>query len=58
MSIQVYGCNLVAIEVGDVDKAVAFSQDVFGVEKLEMTPLIWLLPYSEVQKAGVFRVIS
>jgi len=38
MSLQVYGCNLVAIEVGDVDKAVAFSQDVFGVEKLEMNP--------------------
>lgn len=28
MSIQVYGCNHVAIEVGDIDKAVAFYQDV------------------------------
>lgn len=35
MSIQVYGCNHVAIEVGDVDKAVAFYQDVFGLEKLD-----------------------
>lgn len=35
MSIQVYGCNHVAIEVGDIAKAVAFYQDVFGLEKLD-----------------------
>jgi catechol 2,3-dioxygenase-like lactoylglutathione lyase family enzyme len=35
MSIQVYGCNHVAIEVGDIEKAVAFYQDVFGLEKLD-----------------------
>jgi catechol 2,3-dioxygenase-like lactoylglutathione lyase family enzyme len=35
MSIQVYGCNHVAIEVGDVAKAVEFYQDVFGLEKLD-----------------------
>ncbi len=35
MSIQVYGCNHVAIEVGDVEKAVEFYQDVFGLEKLD-----------------------
>ncbi len=35
MSVQVYGCNHVAIEVGDVAKAVAFYQDVFGIEKLD-----------------------
>lgn len=35
MSVQVYGCNHVAIEVGDIDKAVAFYQDVFGLEKLD-----------------------
>jgi catechol-2,3-dioxygenase len=35
MSIQVYGCNHVAIEVGDVAEAVAFYQDVFGLEKLD-----------------------
>ena len=34
MSVQVYGCNHVAIEVGDVEKAVAFYQDVFNLEKL------------------------
>ncbi len=31
MSVQVYGCNHVAIEVGDVEKAVAFYEDVFGL---------------------------
>lgn len=35
MSIQVYGCNHVAIEVGDIEKAVAFYRDVFGLEKLD-----------------------
>jgi catechol 2,3-dioxygenase-like lactoylglutathione lyase family enzyme len=35
MSVQVYGCNHVAIEVGDVEKAVEFYQDVFGLEKLD-----------------------
>ena len=35
MSVQVYGCNHVAIEVGDVEKAVAFYQDVFSLEKLD-----------------------
>jgi len=35
MSVQVYGCNHVAIEVNDVEKAVAFYQDVFHLEKLD-----------------------
>jgi catechol-2,3-dioxygenase len=35
MSVEVYGCNHVAIEVGDISKAVAFFQDVFGLEKLD-----------------------
>jgi catechol-2,3-dioxygenase len=35
MSVQVYGCNHVAIEVGDIGKAVAFYQDLFGLEKLD-----------------------
>lgn len=35
MSVQVYGINHVAIEVDDVEKAVAFYQDVFGLEKLD-----------------------
>lgn len=35
MKVQVYGCNHVALEVGDIDKAVTFYQDVFGLEKLD-----------------------
>jgi catechol-2,3-dioxygenase len=35
MSVQVYGCNHVAIEVGDVKEAVAFYQDLFGLQKLD-----------------------
>lgn len=35
MSVQVYGCNHVAINVGDIEKAVAFYHDVFNLEKLE-----------------------
>jgi len=35
MSVQVYGCNHVAIEVDDVEKAVAFYQDVFNLKKLD-----------------------
>jgi catechol-2,3-dioxygenase len=35
MSVTVYGCNHVAIEVGDVEKAVSFYHDVFGLEKLD-----------------------
>ena len=35
MSVQVYGINHVALEVGDIDAAVAFYQDVFGLEKMD-----------------------
>jgi len=35
MSVQVYGCNHVAIEVDDIEKAVVFYQDVFNLEKLD-----------------------
>src|SRR5436190_1055655 len=35
MSVNVYGLNHVAIEVGDIEKAVAFYQDVFGLKKLD-----------------------
>jgi catechol 2,3-dioxygenase-like lactoylglutathione lyase family enzyme len=34
MSVQVYGCNHVAIEVDDVQRAVAFYRDVFNLEQL------------------------
>ena len=35
MSVHVYGLNHIAIEVDDIDKAVAFYKDVFGLEKLD-----------------------
>jgi catechol-2,3-dioxygenase len=35
MSVRVYGCNHVAIEVGNIHAAVSFYQDVFGLEKLD-----------------------
>lgn len=35
MSVKVYGINHIAIEVDDVEKAVAFYQDVFNLEKLD-----------------------
>ncbi len=35
MSVKVYGCNHVAIDVDDIEKAVAFYEDVFGLEKLD-----------------------
>ncbi len=35
MSVRVYGINHVAIEVTDVEQAVAFYQDVFNLEKLD-----------------------
>ena len=34
MSVQVYGCNHVAIEVEDVEKAVAFYKDVFNLDQM------------------------
>lgn len=34
MSVKVYGCNHIAIEVDDIEKAIAFYQDVFNLEKL------------------------
>lgn len=35
MSVKVYGVNHIAIEVGDIERAVEFYQDVFNLEKLD-----------------------
>jgi catechol 2,3-dioxygenase-like lactoylglutathione lyase family enzyme len=35
MSVQVYGINHLAIEVDDLEKAVAFYQDLFNLEKMD-----------------------
>ena len=34
-NVKVYGINHIAIEVDDIDKAVAFYQDVFNLQKLD-----------------------
>lgn len=34
MTVEVYGCNHVAIEVDDLEKAVDFYQDVFNLQKV------------------------
>ena len=34
--VQVYGCNHVAIEVDDIEKAVAFYKDVFNLEQMDI----------------------
>ncbi len=33
MTVKVYGCNHLAIEVDDIEKAVAFYEDVFNLER-------------------------
>jgi predicted enzyme related to lactoylglutathione lyase len=35
MSVKVYGINHLAIEVDDIERAVAFYRDVFNLEKLD-----------------------
>ena len=35
MSVKVYGVNHIALEVDDVEKAVAFFEDVFNLKKLD-----------------------
>jgi catechol 2,3-dioxygenase-like lactoylglutathione lyase family enzyme len=35
MSVKVYGINHIAIEVDDIERAVAFYRDVFNLEKLD-----------------------
>jgi catechol 2,3-dioxygenase-like lactoylglutathione lyase family enzyme len=35
MSVQVYGCNHIAIEVDDVEAATEFYEDVFSLKKLD-----------------------
>jgi catechol 2,3-dioxygenase-like lactoylglutathione lyase family enzyme len=56
MSVTVYGCNHIAIEVDDVDKAVAFYQDVFGLEKLDEGEGDAFLRLGEHQFLAIFKV--
>src|SRR5439155_351031 len=56
MSVQVYGCNHVAIEVDDIDKAVVFYQDVFNLEKLDRGEGDAFFKLGEHQFLAIFEV--
>jgi catechol 2,3-dioxygenase-like lactoylglutathione lyase family enzyme len=56
MSVQVYGCNHVAIEVDDVDKATAFYQDVFNLKKLDQGEGDAFFKLGEHQFLAMFKV--
>jgi catechol 2,3-dioxygenase-like lactoylglutathione lyase family enzyme len=56
MSVQVYGCNHIAIEVDDVEKAVAFYQDVFNLKRLPQGEGDAFLKLGEHQFLAIFHV--
>ena len=56
MSVQVYGCNQVAIEVDDVEKAVAFYEDVFNLKKLDQGEGDAFFKLGEHQFLAIFEV--
>src|ERR1700722_2703777 len=56
MSVQVYGCNHIAIEVDDVEKAVAFYQDVFNLERMPQGEGDAFMKLGEHQFLAIFKV--
>src|SRR5437868_3774501 len=56
MSVQVFGCNHVAIEVGDVEKAVAFYKDVFNLEQMRGGEGDAFFKLGEHQFVAIFEV--
>ena len=56
MSVQVYGCNHVAIEVDDIKKAIAFYRDVFNLEQLESGEGDAFFKLGEHQFLAIFEV--
>ena len=56
VSVQVYGCNHVVIEVDDVDKATSFYQDVFSLEKLDEGEGDAFFKLGEHQFLAMFKV--
>lgn len=56
MSVRVYGCNHVAIEVDDVSKAVNFYRDVFNLEKLDSGEGDAFFRLGEHQFLAIFEV--
>lgn len=58
MSVKVYGCNHIAIEVDDVDRAVEFYQDVFNLKKLDEGEGDAFFQLGEHQFLAMFKVQS
>jgi len=56
MSVQVYGCNHVVIEVDDVEKAVAFYKDLFNLEQLDEGEGDAFFKLGEHQFLAIFKV--
>ena len=56
MSVKVYGCNHIAIEVDDIGKAVAFYKDVFNLEKLDSGEGDAFFKLGEHQFLAIFEV--
>ncbi len=56
MSVKVYGCNHIAIEVDDIRKAVAFYKDVFDLEKLDSGEGDAFFKVGEHQFLAIFEV--
>src|SRR5262247_4236023 len=55
-SVKVNGCNHIAIEVDDVEKAVSFYQDVFNLEKLNEGEGDAFFKLGEHQFLAMFKV--
>src|SRR5947208_11965748 len=56
MSVQVYGCNHIAIEVDDVKAAVKFYKDVFNLEKMDGGEGDAFMKLGEHQFLAIFEV--
>jgi len=56
MSVQVYGCNHVAIEVDDIEKAVTFYKDVFNLEQMSSGEGDAFFKLGEHQFLAIFEV--
>ena len=56
MSVQVYGCNHVAIEVDDIKEAIVFYKDVFNLEQLDSGEGDAFFKLGEHQFLAIFEV--
>ena len=54
--VKVYGCNHIAIEVEDIDQAVAFYKDVFNLEQLDEGEGDAFFKLGEHQFLAIFEV--